>query len=206
MFFCRSNLMGTKFTVYDNGLNPMKSTTSLEASNLRQELAAICYVSKRTAMKQLKLYCIVTDNVLLCHFIQETNVLGFKGPRKMSVIIPGMNMDHERVSIRPRNVCRRFLNSCDIYLMSLITDVEMFMWRDAVLNQCRTMNHCWPGGRTRTQRVWLNFTTRRLCGTMTHSPTCSTSMAESLRLLSRIFKLFTTMTVSFIFIAGFSLK
>ena len=36
---------------------------------------------------------------------QETNVLGFKGPRKMSVIIPGMNMDHERVSIRPRNVC-----------------------------------------------------------------------------------------------------
>ncbi|XP_024151775.1 tubby protein isoform X3 [Oryzias melastigma] len=72
----RSNLMGTKFTVYDNGLNPMKSTTSLEASILRQELAAICY---------------------------ETNVLGFKGPRKMSVIIPGMNMDHERVSIRPRN-------------------------------------------------------------------------------------------------------
>ncbi|XP_008115847.1 tubby protein homolog isoform X3 [Anolis carolinensis] len=72
----RSNLMGTKFTVYDNGVNPMKTTLSLEASNLRQELAAICY---------------------------ETNVLGFKGPRKMSVIIPGMNMDHERVSIRPRN-------------------------------------------------------------------------------------------------------
>ncbi|XP_068594810.1 tubby protein homolog [Brachionichthys hirsutus] len=72
----RSNLMGTKFTVYDSGLNPMKSATSLEASNLRQELAAICY---------------------------ETNVLGFKGPRKMSVIIPGMNMDHERVSIRPQN-------------------------------------------------------------------------------------------------------
>lgn len=38
------------------------------------------------------------------HFLQETNVLGFKGPRKMSVIIPGMNMDHERVCIRPRNV------------------------------------------------------------------------------------------------------
>ncbi|XP_041447252.1 TUB bipartite transcription factor S homeolog isoform X3 [Xenopus laevis] len=72
----RSNLMGTKFTVYDNGMNPGKTTSSLEASNLRQELAAICY---------------------------ETNVLGFKGPRKMSVIIPGMNMDHERVSIRPRN-------------------------------------------------------------------------------------------------------
>ncbi|XP_071618592.1 tubby protein homolog isoform X9 [Heliangelus exortis] len=72
----RSNLMGTKFTVYDNGVNPIKTTSTLEATVLRQELAAICY---------------------------ETNVLGFKGPRKMSVIIPGMNMDHERVSIRPRN-------------------------------------------------------------------------------------------------------
>nr|XP_042714776.1 tubby protein homolog isoform X1 [Chrysemys picta bellii] len=46
----RSNLMGTKFTVYDNGVNPMKTTSSLEASNLRQELAAICYVS--TARRQ----------------------------------------------------------------------------------------------------------------------------------------------------------
>lgn len=36
--------MGTKFTVYDSGLNPVKSTTSLEAGSLRQELAAICYV------------------------------------------------------------------------------------------------------------------------------------------------------------------
>ena len=43
---------------------------------------------------------------IIYHFfvIQETNVLGFRGPRKMSVIIPGMNLDHERVEIRPRNV------------------------------------------------------------------------------------------------------
>uniref|UniRef100_A0A5F8H048 TUB bipartite transcription factor n=1 Tax=Monodelphis domestica TaxID=13616 RepID=A0A5F8H048_MONDO len=73
----RSNLMGTRFTVYNNGVNPMKTSSSnLEGANIRQELAAICY---------------------------ETNVLGFKGPRKMSVIIPGMSMVHERVSIKPRN-------------------------------------------------------------------------------------------------------
>ncbi|XP_032344978.1 tubby protein homolog isoform X10 [Camelus ferus] len=73
----RSNLMGTKFTVYDNGVNPQKASSStLESGTLRQELAAVCY---------------------------ETNVLGFKGPRKMSVIVPGMTMVHERVSIRPRN-------------------------------------------------------------------------------------------------------
>ncbi|XP_053780260.1 tubby protein homolog isoform X4 [Desmodus rotundus] len=72
----RSNLMGTKFTVYDNGVNPQKASSTLESGTLRQELAAVCY---------------------------ETNVLGFKGPRKMSVIVPGMNMVHERVCIRPRN-------------------------------------------------------------------------------------------------------
>ncbi|XP_029317591.1 tubby-related protein 3 isoform X5 [Cottoperca gobio] len=73
----RSNLMGTKFTVYDNGTNPCKHPgTLLEESNTRQEVAAICY---------------------------ETNVLGFKGPRKMTVIIPGMNMNFDRVPVRPQN-------------------------------------------------------------------------------------------------------
>ncbi|KAG7495920.1 hypothetical protein JOB18_008114 [Solea senegalensis] len=73
----RSNLMGTKFTVYDNGTNPCKTPgTLLEESNTRQEVAAVCY---------------------------ETNVLGFKGPRKMTVIIPGMNMNFERVPVRPQS-------------------------------------------------------------------------------------------------------
>ncbi|KFZ53641.1 Tubby-related protein 3, partial [Podiceps cristatus] len=72
----RSNLMGTKFTVYDHGVSPVKAQGLVEKAHTRQELAAICY---------------------------ETNVLGFKGPRKMSVIIPGMNMNHKRIAIRPRN-------------------------------------------------------------------------------------------------------
>ncbi|NXW35004.1 TULP3 protein, partial [Phaetusa simplex] len=72
----RSNLMGTKFTVYDHGVSPVKARRLAEKADMRQELAAICY---------------------------ETNVLGFKGPRKMSVIIPGMNMNHKRISIHPRN-------------------------------------------------------------------------------------------------------
>lgn len=49
-FFCfvvsilfRSNLMGTKFTVFDNGLNPDRALRDM--SNARQELAAIIYVS-----------------------------------------------------------------------------------------------------------------------------------------------------------------
>lgn len=47
LFSIRSNLMGTKFTVYDNGTNPCKNPGALlEDSNTRQELAAICYVSE----------------------------------------------------------------------------------------------------------------------------------------------------------------
>ncbi|TRY82195.1 hypothetical protein DNTS_000387 [Danionella cerebrum] len=70
----RSNLMGTKFTVFDNGLNPDRALKDM--SNARQELGAIIY---------------------------ETNVLGFKGPRKMCVIIPGMDDNNERVPMRSRN-------------------------------------------------------------------------------------------------------
>ncbi|KAM8977087.1 LOW QUALITY PROTEIN: tubby-related protein 3-like [Pelodytes ibericus] len=48
----RSNLMGTKFTVYDDGHNQAKIRGQMDAAELRQELAAVFY---------------------------ETNVLGFKG-------------------------------------------------------------------------------------------------------------------------------
>jgi len=47
----RSNMMGTKFTVYDNGLKFGDPKVNFERTNVREELVAICY---------------------------ETNVLGFK--------------------------------------------------------------------------------------------------------------------------------
>ncbi|XP_041619632.1 tubby-related protein 1 isoform X4 [Vulpes lagopus] len=72
----RSNLLGNRFTVFDNGQNPHRGGGSTDVGSLRQELAAVIY---------------------------ETNVLGFRGPRRMTVIIPGMNTDNERVPIRPRN-------------------------------------------------------------------------------------------------------
>lgn len=37
----------------------------------------------------------------LAAIVYDTNVLGFKGPRKMSCIIPGMNLDQERVEVQP---------------------------------------------------------------------------------------------------------
>lgn len=41
----RSNLIGTQFTVYDNGTSPYKSP--LDGVQERQELAAVVYVSHR---------------------------------------------------------------------------------------------------------------------------------------------------------------
>lgn len=71
----RANYVGTKFTCFDSGKNPKKGGIMTDGSNIREELCAVQY---------------------------ETNVLGFKGPRKMSVVIPGMGLDHHRVPLRPR--------------------------------------------------------------------------------------------------------
>lgn len=98
--------MGTKFTVYDNGTNPTKNPGALlEENNTRQELAAICYVSlERFTFSHTQAFGVsyLAQCLLMCLLSsQETNVLGFKGPRKMTVIIPGMNMNFERVPVRP---------------------------------------------------------------------------------------------------------
>ncbi|MBN3300538.1 TUB protein, partial [Amia calva] len=72
----RSNVLGTRFTVYGRGENPEKKPFICETETLREELAAISY---------------------------EVNVLGFRGPRKMTVLIPEVKESGERVSVRPRN-------------------------------------------------------------------------------------------------------
>ena len=85
----RSNLLGTQFTVYDNGYSLTKDDKHEGHSNPRQELAAVVY---------------------------DTNVLGFKGPRKMTVIIPGMTPDQKRIQICPRDETETLLG---IYLNNI---------------------------------------------------------------------------------------
>jgi len=62
----------------------MKDDKRDERYNPRQELAAVVY---------------------------DTNVLGFKGPRKMTVIIPGMTPDQKRVEICPRDESETLLGT-----------------------------------------------------------------------------------------------
>ncbi|XP_020910292.1 tubby-related protein 3 [Exaiptasia diaphana] len=78
----RANLVGTKFTVFDQGVNPKKGGVMSDGSNIREELAGIIY---------------------------DTNVLGFKGPRKMTVVLPGMGLDQQRVPVRPRSEAETIL-------------------------------------------------------------------------------------------------
>ncbi|XP_013768744.1 tubby protein [Pundamilia nyererei] len=110
----RSNVLGTKFTVYDGGENPEKKPFIKECESMRQELAAICY---------------------------ETNVLGFKGPRKMTVLIPGMLENDERVVIRPKN------------------DLETLLTRHANGNTDKlvTLVNKSPSWNEQTQSYVLNF-------------------------------------------------
>jgi len=51
--------------------------------------------------------------------LQETNVLGFKGPRKMTILIPGMNLDQERIELKPRAVSSALLITGAIGLSSI---------------------------------------------------------------------------------------
>jgi len=73
----KSNLMGTEFQMYDNGVNPDKLTPDQRdgsGSQVRQELATILY---------------------------KQNVLGSRGPRKMKVLVPNVNEEGVRAVLRP---------------------------------------------------------------------------------------------------------
>ena len=62
--------------------------------------------------------------------VKETNLMGLRGPRKMSIIIPGMNLDPERVDIRPANVFSfpvLFVSHLfSLYIKYVIQQVEIF--------------------------------------------------------------------------------
>ncbi|XP_018326719.1 protein king tubby [Agrilus planipennis] len=80
----RSNLLGTQFTIYDNGISPRKINGLDDGVVPRQELGAVIY---------------------------DTNVLGFKGPRKMTVILPGMTLEQQRVVIYPQDESESLIES-----------------------------------------------------------------------------------------------
>lgn len=91
----RSNVFGTTFFVYDNG-----SKTNVEQA--RQDMAVVIYVS----------HCINYGRLMTnCRF-QDTNILGFKGPRNMTVLLPGMTEEDQRVKISSADDAEQGLLEC----------------------------------------------------------------------------------------------
>ncbi|KAM5134760.1 tubby-related protein 2 isoform 2-T2 [Callospermophilus lateralis] len=79
----RSNILGTKFIIFDNGTSPDRKHLVPDTDRLREELGVVYY---------------------------ETNVLGFRGPRKMTVVIPGTDSQGQRISIQPQKEQESLMN------------------------------------------------------------------------------------------------
>lgn len=110
----RANFLGTSFTVYDNGVNPSSYSVLPDKSNLRQELVAILY---------------------------ETNVLGFKGPRKMTAVIPAVNYDHQVIAVQP---------TCN-------SETLLERWRSNQMTDLLQLHNKHPVWSDETQAFVLNF-------------------------------------------------
>lgn len=106
----------------------------------------------------------------LAYVFQETNVLGFKGPRKMTVIIPGMLENDERVSIRPKNVRLKsqyfktmlMTSMSGIFhrnILHLLQELETLLVRHANNNTDKlvTLVNKSPSWNEQTQSYVLNF-------------------------------------------------
>ncbi|CAH1758540.1 6868_t:CDS:2 [Entrophospora sp. SA101] len=68
----RSNFLGTAFVIYSHGKNPFKHEPDSTDLPLREELGS------------------------------DPNILGFKGPRKMTILLIGMMISGERPEFRPK--------------------------------------------------------------------------------------------------------
>lgn len=75
------------------------------------------------------------------HFLQDTNVLGFKGPRKMTVVLPGMTPDRQRVTIAPQDDSETLLER----------------WKSHSLDDIVVLHNKTPVWNDETQSYVLNF-------------------------------------------------
>ncbi|KAH7718078.1 CRE-TUB-1 protein [Aphelenchoides avenae] len=127
----RSNAVGTTFTIYDNGENPKKA--AVIGDGVRQELAAILY---------------------------DTNVFGFKGPRKMTIIIPGIyggetGKEVRPVSVRPISVGHYWMHSTTYALQERDSILERY--KSHRMEEMVMLQNKQPVWNEDTQSYVLNF-------------------------------------------------
>lgn len=111
----RSNFIGTEFTIYDRGANPMKKEKNDGTLPVRQELGTIIY---------------------------EHNVLGTRGPRKMTVVLPKVDENGVRAQLQPTH---QFDSIAERFKRDLTTDMDVFInkppkWNDQLGAYCLNFN------------------------------------------------------------------
>jgi len=115
-----NNLIGTRFTCYDHGRKP-DATDMLRREkdeNLRSEMVSILY---------------------------DQNVLGFKGPRKMTVVLPKMDDESKKaITIKPAQASQTLLGYFD----------------EADLTHITVHHNRQPNWNEKTQSYVLNFNGR----------------------------------------------
>ncbi|CDH59517.1 tubby protein homolog [Lichtheimia corymbifera JMRC:FSU:9682] len=81
----RSNFLGTTFVIYSHGRNPTRKENDPTKNDLpvREELGAVLY---------------------------DPNILGFKGPRKMTILMHTLTRDGKRPEFRPTSESDTLLN------------------------------------------------------------------------------------------------
>jgi len=115
-----NNLIGTRFTCYDHGRKP-EATDMVRRDkdeNLRSEMVSILY---------------------------DQNVLGFKGPRKMTVVLPKMDEESKKaITIKPAQASQTLLGYFD----------------EADLTHITVHHNRQPNWNDKTQSYVLNFNGR----------------------------------------------
>lgn len=115
----RSNFVGTEFTVYDGGVKPSETTGAPDAPQARLELGAVLY---------------------------QYNVLGTRGPRKMTAVVPRVSDKGERHPVQAKTdkdkeqILRRHKERGDISeeLVTMINKPPK--WNDQMQAYCLNFN------------------------------------------------------------------
>mmetsp|Transcript_973 Transcript_973/g.1495 ORF Transcript_973/g.1495 Transcript_973/m.1495 type:complete len:549 (+) Transcript_973:134-1780(+) len=88
----RSNFLGTQYVVYDKGFNPEEIDPSLFPLPEREELAIVHY---------------------------QVNLLGVRGPRKMTVLVPRVHQEKGRIRFHSNGLLRHHRSKAGSDLMTL---------------------------------------------------------------------------------------
>ncbi|KAI7897827.1 Tub family-domain-containing protein [Cokeromyces recurvatus] len=115
----RANFLGTTFVTYSHGKNPMKKEMTIKKKDLpiREELGAVLY---------------------------DPNILGFKGPRKMTILMHTLTRDGNRPEFRPVKESETLLSK----------------YRDGYARDLLVLHNKSPQWNEETQSFVLNFNGR----------------------------------------------